>query len=86
MPGWRTATFGGYLNRANHVLGGWLLALEAQQGRRRLGQQVDTDRLGHPDEAWHRLSAVERGSPDLTRRPQNRVQGKVMTKRLIDLE
>lgn len=57
----------------------------SQQGRRRLGQQVDPDRLGHPDEARHRLFAVEGDSPELTKRPQHRLQGKVMTKRLIDL-
>lgn len=57
----------------------------SQQGRRRTGQQADPDRLGNLDESRHRLSAIERRSPELIRRPQNRLQGKMMTKRLIDL-
>lgn len=51
----------------------------------RVGEQADPDCLGHPDEARCRLSAVEGGSSELTGRPQNRLQGQVMTKRLIDL-
>lgn len=77
-----------HLNRANHALGGGLSALEARtdrnKARRRLGKQAGPDHLGYPDEARHRLSAVEGGSDELTVRPQNRLQGKVMTKRLID--